>query len=146
MIYSHFVFALLRITLLLLGGRTITETFSLERFLSIIISCDVIATIAIYFIPKFMSCSSPRDRFVHRILSVFVSEAPDMMSRAGAGSNVDENKDGFSMDEEDEMAEVSSHRGRRFVRLVDKNYHIRLIYWNQMGQLRVQREKTKVFK
>ena len=35
-----------------------------------------------------------------------------MMSRAGAGSNVDDNKDGFDLDEEDEMGDVSSHHGK----------------------------------
>ena len=52
MIYSHFMFVVLRVTTLLVAGTVTVEETTLQRLRSLIYSVDTTATILIYFIPK----------------------------------------------------------------------------------------------
>ena len=65
MIYSHFFFLLMRLlTFLLLHFDRISSATQL-RIMSILVSCDAIAAIAIYYIPKFLIVKTPSRQKAH---------------------------------------------------------------------------------
>jgi len=79
-IYSHGVFVVMRLILLTLSAQDKTEIShsKLSRFLSLAYSVDTIATVFIYFVPKFVAPNQPTRR---RVGLHFGNGAPRTFSR-----------------------------------------------------------------
>jgi hypothetical protein len=85
LIYSHFVFVVLRLITVLLqtpGNSANTSDAKLSRLRSFIFSIDTVATIVIYFVPKFSTSANkpPDDRF-HRSSTFGLQNFGDLSSR-----------------------------------------------------------------
>ena len=78
MIYSHFLFVLLRMITFFLSSSLISGAI-LSKARSIIYSCDAIATICIYFVPKFMARDDMADG---QSTSDFFSASPNRRNSA----------------------------------------------------------------
>lgn len=64
LVYSHMVFVLLRVVTYLLASEDISQ-YTLARCQSMIFSLDTLATILIYFVPKFMALNEQPQSSIH---------------------------------------------------------------------------------
>ena len=76
MIYSHFFFLLLRLLAFILVNFDRISSATQLRIASVLVSCDTIAAIAIYFIPKFLLVMTPEKSNNVPKQNICVSQTP----------------------------------------------------------------------
>jgi hypothetical protein len=103
MIYSHFFFVILRVTIFFMEDSL--GVSRVPRYLSLIYSSDAIATIIIYFIPKFLAKDESPSSLMNAVRD-FVASAVGVRSRSRSNArSVNEDV----QPSEESMSKASSH-------------------------------------